>query len=277
MPKFSNDDYLPIDDYREMLGLFQGISGLLLFDFARAQCGSRDIIIRNTIAKANTLAGSIFRLWDAGDVDNGYVLYRCLLDRLFHLWHLAERNEFELFEEWSYFEQFNARNKVRSDPECREALTERLFSFTDEEMVRGKLLAKSPPKWSRPRPEDAAKGLQLGILYRYGYDFASRLVHPMATDGNEDFFRITKLQPAPDFPDQRSLLSNTLLIATMAVQQGLNASHFRWRRVVFDFLDELRSGVGTGSKSYREPFLKIGVLAKESGQLGEPITASSTP
>jgi len=270
MPKISQDDYLAPEEYREMLGVFQGISGLLLFDFARVECGTKDIIVRNTIARVNTLTGSVFRLWDAGDQDSAYVLYRCVLDRLFHLWHLAERNEFEQFEEWSYFEQFNAKNQVRSDPECREALTDPLFSFTPDEIARGKRLAKTPPKWSRPKAEEAAKGLKLGILYRYGYDFASRLVHPMATDGHEDFFRITKLQPAPDFPDQRSLLSNTLLIATMTVQEGLNASHFQWRRVVFDFLDELRRGVGTGSQGYREPFVKIGRFAEAGQRLGEP-------
>lgn len=274
MPKISQDDYLPLEDYREMLGVFQGISGLLLFDFARAECRTRDIIIRNTIARVNTLVGSVYRLWDVGDADSAWVLYRCILDRLFHLWHLAERNEFELFEEWSYFEQFNARNNVRSDPECREALTEPLFSFSNEEMARGKLLTKAPPQWSRPRPEEAAKELKLGILYRFGYDFASRLVHPMATDGREDFFRITKLQPAPKFPDQRSVLSNTLLIATMTVQQGLNASHFRWQRVVFDFLDELLRGVGTGSKGYRELFVRLGRFAENGTGLGEPIPAT---
>jgi hypothetical protein len=270
MPKLSQKDYLPLEDYREMLGVFQGISGLLLFNFARVQCGSRDIIIRNTIARVNTLAGSVFRLWDAGDADSAYVLYRCIPDRLFHLWHLAERNEFELFEQWSYFEQFNARNKVRSDPDCREALDNPLFSFSEEEIARAKSLAKNPPRWSRPRPEDAAKGLKLGILYRFGYDFASRLVHPMANDGNEDFYRITKLKPAPDFPDQGLVLSNTLLIATMTVQEGLNASHFRWRRVVFDFLDELRRGLDSGSKAYRVPFVKIGRFAKDGAGLGEP-------
>jgi hypothetical protein len=267
MPKISQDDYLPLEDYRELLGVFQGISGLLLFDFARAECGTKDIIIRNTIAKVNTLAGSVYRLWDVGDADNAWVLYRCIMDK---------RDEFELFEKWSYFEQFNARNKVRSDPECREALTDPLFSFSQEEMARAKLLAKAPPRWSRPRPEEAAKALKLGILYRFGYDFASRLVHPMATDGHEDFYRITKLQPAPDFPDQRSVLSNMLLIATMTVHEGLNASHFRWRRVVFDFLDELRRGVGTGSKGYREPFVKIGRFAKDGTSLGEPIPATSS-
>ena len=145
MPKISQTDYLPLEQYREMLGVFQGIAGLLLFDFARVRCDTRDIIIRNAIARVNTLVGSVFRLWDAGDPDSAYVLYRCILDRLFHLWHLAERNEFELFEEWSYFEQFNARNLVRSDPECREALTDPLFSFTPEEVARGKRLAKAPP------------------------------------------------------------------------------------------------------------------------------------
>jgi hypothetical protein len=120
---------------------------------------SRGHLIRNFIARANTLSGSIFRLWDSGDFDSCWVLYRCLLDRLFQLWHLTDRNEFEAFEAWSFFEQFNARNRVRSDPDCREALTNPLFAFSDEEMARGKSLAKSPPRWRRPNPEEAAKGL----------------------------------------------------------------------------------------------------------------------
>jgi hypothetical protein len=85
------------------------------------------------------------------------------------------------------------------------------------------------------------------MLYRFGYDFASRLVHPMATDGLEDFYRITMLDPLRTFPtSDRS--ANTLLIGTIIVQEALNASSFRWRRVLFDFLDELRRGVETGSK-----------------------------
>lgn len=269
MPNVNPENYLSVDQYREILGVFRGVAGLLLFDFARAPCGTRDVIVRNFIAKARTICDSVFTLWDSGDQDDCWALHRCLLDRLFHLWHITERNEFEVFEAWSFFEQFNARNRVRSDPECRAALSSPLFSCTAEEMARAKLLARDPPQWNRPRPENVAKELQLGMLYRFGYDFASTLVHPMANDSLRDFFQITKLEPAPDFPDQRPVLSNTLLIATMIVQQGLNASTFRWRRPVFDFVDNLCHDIGDGAMRYREPFLKIGKFAETGMALGE--------
>jgi hypothetical protein len=116
MPNLNPDSYQTVEEYREILRVFQGVAGLLLFDFARVPCESRDTIIRNFIARTSTISGSVFSLWDSGDQDNCWVLHRCLLDRLFHLWHLSECNEFEAFEAWSYFEQFNARNRVRSDP-----------------------------------------------------------------------------------------------------------------------------------------------------------------
>jgi hypothetical protein len=275
MPNVNPENYLPVEEYREILGVFQGVAGLVLFDFARAPCESRDVIIRNFIARARTICGSVFTLWDRGDQDDCWVLHRCLLDRLFHLWHITERDEFEVFEAWSFVEQFNARNRVRSDPECRDALNSPFFSFSAEELARARLLAEDRPRWRRPRPEDAAKELQLGMLYRLGYDFASSFVHPMANDGLRDFFQITKLEPAPKFPDQRSVLSNTLLIGTMLIQQGLNASTLRWRRLVFDFFDNVRRDLGDGGKRYRESFLRIGKFSEAGMALGERSSGQS--
>jgi hypothetical protein len=65
------------------------------------------------------------------------------------------------------------------------------------------------------------------------------------------------------------------LVATLIVQQGLNASRFRWRRVLFDFIDALQRGIGEGDKGYRTPFLSIGKLAEAGHSLGEPIEAAS--
>jgi len=98
------------------------------------------------------------------------------------------------------------------------------------------------------------------FLYRFGYDFGSTHVHPMANDGQQDFFTITKLEPSPEFPDQRSVLSNTLLVGTMTVQQGLSASTLSWRALVYDFLDDLQCFLGTGSDDYKLSFVKLGRL-----------------
>ena len=68
-------------------------------------------------------------------------------------------------------------------------------------------------------------------------------VHPMANDGYQDFYAITKLSPAPVFPEQRSILSNTILVLTVLIQEGLNASSLSWRRILYDFIDEVRESL----------------------------------
>ena len=129
-------------------------------------------------------------------------LHRCLLDRLFHLSYLREKNEFELFEAWSFLEQYESLNRVRSDPEFGRNLDGVGFSVTTEQKERARTLSRDRPIWRRPKAEDVAKRLDMRFLYSYGYDYASRHIHPMANDGMQDFFTITKLKPAPDFPDQ---------------------------------------------------------------------------
>ena len=116
------------------------------------------------------------------------------------------------------------------------------------------MLSKNRPTWRRPKAEDVAKHLGMRFLYSYGYDYASTHVHPMANDGILDFFIITKLKRAQDFPDQRVLLSNTVLTGSMIVQQALNASTLAWRVLLFDFLDELRRCLEAGDMTYRHSF-----------------------
>lgn len=267
MPKFDPDDYLPVEAYKEALGAFHAIAGALLFEFAREKRGDRDTIIRNFIARTDMIARAVFRLWELQDYQDCWVLHRCLLDRLFHLWHLQQNDQFEMFEAWSFLEQYNALNRVRSDPEFNGARESKLFGLTLEQKERAGALAKNPPVWQRPKAEEVAKSLDMRFLYRFAYDFASTHVHPMANDGHQDFYTITKLEPAPDFPDQRSVLSNTLLVATMVVQQGLNASTLSWRALVYDFLDDLRRFLGTGPDDYKISFLKLGAMIEQGMRL----------
>jgi len=270
MPKFDADDYLPVEAYEEALGAFHAIAGILLFEFAREERGVRDTIIRNFIARADMIARAVFQLWNLQDYQDSWVLHRCLLDRLFHLWHLQQNDEFEVFEAWSFLEQYNAVNRVRSDPEFSGALKSKLFSLAPEQKKRARALTKNPTAWQRPKAEDAAKGLDMSFLYRFGYDFASTYVHPMANDGHQDFYTITKLEPAPDFPDHRSVLSNTLLVATMLVRQGLNASTLSWRALVHDFLDDLMRFLDTGAEDYKISFVKLGVMTEQGMRLCQP-------
>jgi hypothetical protein len=137
-------------------------------------------------------------------------------------------------------------------------------------MQRARELADSPPRWRRPRAEQVAKDLDMRFLYRFGYDFGSAHVHPMANDGLQDFHTITHLEPAPVFPDQRTVLSNTLLIMTLIIQQGLNASTPTWRALLYDTVDDLRRFLGTGKRDYATRLLTLAAEFKKGTRMSGP-------
>ena len=183
MPSIAQD-YHPPEKYLEAIEVFHAYSATLLFAFAKEQCSTKDLIIRNFLARTNTMLRGIGRLWEINDYQDCWILHRSLLDRLFHLHQLAEMQDFEAFEQWSFFTQFNAVNRLFCDPDIsdtKEAL--RQFIPTDEQKQRYKKVSLSPPKWKRPKAEDVARKLDMSFLYHFGYDYASGHVHPMADDG----------------------------------------------------------------------------------------------
>lgn len=257
MPKFEPESQLPVEAYEEALQALHVASGSILYEFARDGQGYRNIIIRNFIARADITARGVFQLWALEDYQDCWVLHRCLLDRLFHLRHLHITDSFDVFEAWSFLEQYKAVNRVRSDSGVQNAREHEMFTFTDEQKKRASYLFGNPPQWRRPKAEDVAKDMDMRFLYVYGYDFASTHVHPMANDGEQDFHTITGLEPRPDFPDQRTVLVNTLLVATMLVQEGLNASTLHWRKLVYGVFEDLRRFLDTGATDYRQRLLSM--------------------
>ena len=201
---------------------------------------------------------AIFKLWEMNDYQDAWVIYRALLDRLFHLHDLGEKDKYLEFDDWSFFEQYKTQNKVKSDHEFKHEAVGWVYNLTDQQKLRIKSLSDNPPKWRRPKAETIAKSMNLDFMYKYGYDFASAHVHPMANDGQQDFFTITKLEPAPRFPDQISVLSNSILASSLFLQEALNQSSFGWRRVLWDYLDQIRSFLDHGNDSYKETFIKLG-------------------
>jgi hypothetical protein len=279
MPKPDPNLYLPVETYAEAVQAFHGICGIILFEFARRGTqgtGKRDVIIRNFIARTDVMVRAIMRLWDIEDYQDCWILHRCLLDRYFHLCHLSEFDEFDVFEQWSFLQQYRALNLACNDPAFNQTPEARLFAATRDQKMRGRTLEKNPPKWQRPRAEEVAKRLGMGFLYRFGYDLASTHVHPMASDGDQDFFIITKLEPAPEFPDQRPVLSNTLLVGSMMVQQGLNASSLRWRALVYNILEDMRRFVGTGEDKYSPRLAELVRLSLGGARLADETSSSSS-
>ena len=97
----------------------------------------------------------------------------------------------------------------------------------------------------------------------------------MANDGQEDFFNITHLEPKPDFPEWDIVLSNSILLASLIVQEALNASTLLWYRVVFDAVDGVRNFLHSASPEHHVPLAKVSVMFKERLPLAQRRESSS--
>ncbi len=259
----------PIERFHQAVDIFEKFSTLILFELGKNATTTRDMIIRNFIARSVVSLKGIMKLWDMKDYHDCWILFRCLLDRLFHLNALAENNEFEIFEKWSFKQQYDSRNKVRSDLEFKNRLNPEFYLDTNQQKQKYKEICKEKIEWKRPKPETIAKQMNLDFLYKYGYDYASRLVHPMANDGQEDFYIQLNLPEIDKIPDYTSVLQNSCLTAKLIIQEGLNHSSFKWRTDVFDFLDNFLSFLETGSMDWLANLKQV-MKYYEAGSLSEP-------
>ena len=261
--KQTQQTFLAEAEYRKMFDALKAFTTIVLFELeekastAQPQSAIRLRIIRNFISRGEVTIESILRLYDSRAYGDCWALFRTLLDRVFHLHVIAHDNAFLAFEEWSFVKQYEIRNNISSDttltPEQRAAAAKP----NEEQKKRYKQLKAKGITWREPKPEDAAKSLGMMMLYKFGYDFASRFLHPLATDGRAEFEYITQLGNKGDCGDQRLLLHNAALTFTMLVQVGLNATELEWRTLIFDCVDAFRKALTGGGVAYTHPLVKI--------------------
>jgi Family of unknown function (DUF5677) len=275
MPKAEPSEFRTDEEYRVATETFARLTGHFLFQFARHPLDTKNRILQNFVARTVMMVRGIRSLWDIGDAQDCWILHRCLMDRYFHVVSLGKDRSYEMFDDWSFRRQYEAQDRVRSDPDCKSVLNSPLFTPTPEQAARYSTLAKSAPKWKRPKAEHVAKEAHIPSLYDYGYDFASMHVHPMANDGLEDFYAITKLEPKPEFPSQISVLHNSLMVGCLLVNEALNQSDFRWMAVVFNFYDHLMKFLETGATDYMNTFTMV-VSLGANAKLCEPVAASTS-
>lgn len=274
-----SDQHLSVGQYVQAADALHVLSGTLLFEFARHSATevARDQIARNFIARADTMVRGILRLWEIKDYGDCRIIHRALLDRLFHLHALNDTDQFDLFDDWSFKVQYEAAGRLRSDPALKGQLQGLVDDLTIERKSRYQRLVKNHPDWRRPKAQDTAKAMDLTFLYAYGYDYASQHVHPMANDGQEDFFNITLMEPKPNFPDSGIVLSNSILVASLVVQEALNASTLSWCRVVYDAVDGVRNFLLSASPEHHLPVARVCIMFKEGLPLAQCRESASHP
>jgi hypothetical protein len=257
---------------QQAIETFRVYSGAVLLSFAKHGQGLRDTVARNFIARGMSCTQSIYSVWRAGSEQDAWILHRSLLDRLLHLHHLGETDEFAAFEEHSFLSMYKARHQLLSDPDMSGKVPASLKELQMRDRPRYDAISRNPTRWRRPKPEDVAKKMNLGFLYRFGYDYASTHVHPMSGDGEADFTMLISAPHAVTVPDA-TVVRNSILVQSMLVQEAFNVSKMRWRAIAYDFLDQIRRFVGTGNPQFHITFYKIG-KAWPAFELCEPLTSS---
>jgi len=239
----------------EAIGTLRVFVGMVLVSFAKHGPALKERICCNFIARGMGCTENIFAAWRAGTEQDAWILHRALLDRLIHLRHLADTDGFNAFETHSFMSMYEMRHQLLSDPDMRRKAPESLKDLQKANRPRYDELSRQP-RWKRPKPETVAKSMDLGFLYRFGYDYASTHVHPMAHDGEGDFTRLTSPGQTAAVGDA-AVVKNSLLIQSMLIQEALNVSSLGWRVIVYDFLDQVKRFAGEGSLDMHLTLYKI--------------------
>lgn len=265
--------HLTLQEYERAAEALHILAPMLLLEFARyADSESiRNEIARNFIARADMTVRSVFQLWEACDYTNCWILHRGLIDRLFHIDDIFQNDSFQAFDDWSFKQLYDAAERLRSDPFIAWHADGLLQRATEKQKNRHRRLVANPPIWRRPKAKDVAKRMDLGFLYSYGYDYASRFVHPMANDGEDDFRAIMKMERQAG-PTEGGIvvLSNSVLVATMIFQDALNSSSLSWMAVAFDAIDGIRGFLRDAAPEHHIPLSKIALICSDKKPLAQP-------
>ncbi len=260
------ESFAPVSHYREFVtwyGPFAPYVGMrLCITEPGIDPGIKQVITRNFIARAAVALRGVLALWEARDYQDCWVIYRTILDRLFHLHHLIRTESWQLFDDWCFWQQYNARNAIRSSADFKEKIDPAFFRDAPDDKARMESLKTNPPKWERPFAEVEARDMGLLFLYRQGYDFASTLVHPMANDGQQDYTTVTGF--GGPWPDQVAAVNNACLAALLLLQEAMKTDPGRrWHPLVLRCMEQARESLRSGARDYLVTFFLLGKASPE--------------
>ncbi len=250
-------NYLSLADYHKATSSLAQFTKSVLIAYDGCSNEKRDEIIRNIMARSITAMNGILHLWRARDYHDCWLLYRAILDRLFYLESIGRKDEFNLFDDWSFVKRINYKRKCLKDLSLVSKLDPKHFVISDQDRKRYNKIRKSQNKWTPPKPYEVASSMNLELLYSYGYDFASMYVHPSATEGNEDYCRLTGTPLNESFDDQITVIHNSFIITNLIISRGLFFSRLLWLSPVLKFVEDINRLIFTGIDGYTNALLVI--------------------
>ena len=250
--RLDNTHYLPPEEYARAIRILRDFTTRALFWLSQSTPGSlKDQTIGQFIARGTVCLDSIWLLWQEGNYEDCWILHRALTDRLFHLMHLADRDEFAEFEAWSFQQQWRQRSRILNNSALAAKLSPERLANARELQREQQARFQSEPKstWRRPRAEDVAERADLDFVYAISYSAPSMEVHPMANDGEAAFVRLMGHEQTPDV-DEIGVLHNSVAAQLVLFNRGRVASSVLWRAFVEKFSDDVGSWLASGSYEY---------------------------
>ncbi|MFC2019211.1 DUF5677 domain-containing protein [Chloroflexota bacterium] len=246
------------NSWKDKIDKLSVYTGMVLISLTKVSQDKRDLIIRNFIARGLACTLSILRLWQTNDEQGAWILHRTLIDRLFHLHTLIRKDCFSQFEDFSFVKTYEARERLLADLDIINKIPANLRELQRANKARYQEIKTKGCLWSRPKAEDVAKEMNMWFLYNLGYDYGSTHIHPMAEDGENDYYLLITPEEKRKPLSDDTVLRNSLIVQTMLIGEGMNGTTVRWRKIVYDFLDQLLHSLKDGNIQYAETFYKIG-------------------
>ncbi|MBK8266786.1 MAG: hypothetical protein IPK83_00110 [Planctomycetes bacterium] len=195
---------------------------------------------------------SIFGLVGHSFVSDGLVLLRPLLERYLLFRHLCQTDEFAVFDDWCFRENYEQLNRIKSinafagKPEMKG----RRFTLDQQNRYKRVCADKQVTCWRRPDMEDVARKLEMKFLYDACYVWASGYVHPSTQEGDSDFWALMgkKNDEAQDEVDV--LLRNAALVTILHMQHFMNEPEYNWRKELYDLIDGFAKVAGREQSDY---------------------------
>lgn len=157
--------------------------------------GKEKKLYLNWMARAIRQIDAIYQLYDKGFLSDAQILYRTQVERLLTLLHLIDSKSIEKFDEFTFIENYEVRQRVRTERPDLVKTDPKFWKESREAILKYQKLSKIPKeeRWKRPNSEvlrEIAKNHGLLDFYHYGYKSASGEVHPTAMDGNEEYLQL---------------------------------------------------------------------------------------
>jgi hypothetical protein len=245
-------------DYIQTIEKIENIDKWLLVKLATDATSKKDIYLRNSIAKSTTLLKSIYQVYSNDLYNEGWILFRALLDRLVYIYYLKDTNKFDEFEEWTFINKYEHTSNARSDERFKKVLVNNNFKINKEQTKIYYEYKKKNTKFVIPDAETVLKSKGLDFLYKFGYSFASGQTHPMSNDGEYEFYLLTGLEPNPYKTfDNKVLMNNSILIKTLIQNEIYNYLSCRFRGIMYSFLDQVQHYINGDKTDIDETYLEI--------------------